>query len=85
MAKVVEIEQDRKVVILSNEPLCYPNEASALLRLSYKQYERLNLRYGGFYGINWYFLGTDSIKYFDSNEDKWKIEKSPVTPYIQRN
>ncbi|MHA2023810.1 MAG: hypothetical protein ACTSWQ_09135 [Candidatus Thorarchaeota archaeon] len=73
MAKVVECEIDRRVVIVTNEPVGYPNFSAEEFRLSYKEFERLNLKYGGHYGINWYLYGKDSIKYFDHQSDEWKV------------
>lgn len=73
MARVIECEIDNKIVIVSNEPIGYPNFASENIRVSYAEFERLCLRYGTPYGINWYFLGTRSIKYFDSESNKWDV------------
>lgn len=73
MARVVECEVDNKIVIVSNEPIGYPNFASENIRVSYAEFERLNVRYGGHYGTNWYFLGKRNIKYFDHQADKWMV------------
>lgn len=75
MARVIECEIDNKIVIVSNEPIGYPNFASENIRVSYAEFERLNAKYGGHYGINWYFLGTRSIKYFDSKHNKWDVAR----------
>jgi len=73
MAKVIEVQSDNRIVIVSNEPVGYPNFASKNIRLTYAEYERLNMKYGGHYGINWYLLGDKSVKYFDSAADEWRI------------
>ena len=67
-AKVIEVQVDTEIVIVSNEQGEYH-------RISKTEFDLLNLRFTGSYGRNWRLIDCGNIRYFDFQDDIWRIER----------